>query len=256
MDLNRCYERYAEYFWITFPFAAPPTFQEWAYATSAAGVSSTADERSGICREQAKERLGERRNKRESWIKEQSAILVNMWKYLFQEIETFKQPSAWLKMRKEIDKKRISKSVTQIKNKLRNMKDGYKKAKDNNSQTGTSSMYPPFYNDFEEMLGSRDVINLKYVKEVGKGLSSTKANDAEKSLQPDSPILDLCIWNIFLSGKICCPHYAFKRTIAFDCYTYHLDPKSMKTSFPSVMKQLFLHSSGSSLLKNNWRSVP
>ena len=116
-----------------------------------------------------------------------------MWKYLFQEIETFKQPSAWLKMKKEIDKKRISKSVTQIKNKLRNMKDGYKKAKDNNSQTGTSSMYPPFYNDFEEMLGSRDVINLKYVKEVGKALSPTKANDAEKSLQPDSPILDLCI---------------------------------------------------------------
>ena len=78
MDLNRCYFR------IT-----PPTYQEWVNnisATSAAGVSSTADERSGICREQAKERLGERRNKRESWIKEQSAILVNMWKDLFQEI--------------------------------------------------------------------------------------------------------------------------------------------------------------------------
>ena len=130
----------------------------------------------------------EKGNKQESWTKEQSAILVNMWKYLFQQIETFKQPSAWLKMKQEIDKKGLSKSVTQIKSKLRNMNDEYKKAKDNNSQTGTSPIYPPFYNDFEEMLGSRDVINLKYVKEVGTGLSPDKTDDAGKSLQPGSPL--------------------------------------------------------------------
>ena len=34
-------------------------------------------------------------------------------------------------------------------------------------------MYPPFYNNFDKMLGSRDVITLKYVKEVGTGLSPT-----------------------------------------------------------------------------------
>ena len=69
MDLNRCYERYAECFRITFPFAALPTYQEWVNdisATCPAGVSSTADEQSGICREQTKERPGERGNKRES----------------------------------------------------------------------------------------------------------------------------------------------------------------------------------------------
>ena len=94
-------------------------------------------------------------------------------------------------MKQEIDKKGQSKSVTQIKSKLRNMKDRYKKAEDNNSQTGTSPIYPPFHNDFEEMLTSRDVINLKYVNEVGTGLSPTKSDDAEKSLQPGSPVLDL-----------------------------------------------------------------
>ena len=107
MDLNRCYELYAEYFRITFPFATLPTYQEWVNdisAISATGVS-TADDRSGICREQPKERPGERGNKRESWTKEQSFILVNMWKDLFQDIETFKQPSTWLKMKQEIDKK-------------------------------------------------------------------------------------------------------------------------------------------------------
>ena len=113
MDLNRCYKLYGEYFRITFPFATLPTYQKWVNdisAISAAGVS-TADERSGICREQAKERPGERGNKRESWTKEQSVILVNMWKDLFQDIETFKQPSAQLKMKQEIDKKGLSKSL-------------------------------------------------------------------------------------------------------------------------------------------------
>ena len=94
-------------------------------------------------------------------------------------------------MKQEIDKKGLSKSVTQIKSKLRNMKDAYKKAKDNSSQTGTSSIYPPFYNEFEEMLGFRDVINLRYVKEVGTGLSPDKTDEARKSLKPGSPILDL-----------------------------------------------------------------
>ena len=84
-------------------------------------------------------------------------------------------------MKQEIDKKGLSKSVTQIKSKLRNiMKDAYKKAKDSNSQTRTSPVYPPFYNDFEEMLASRDVINLKYVKEVGTGVSPAKLMTQKK----------------------------------------------------------------------------
>ena len=133
------------------------------------------------------------------------------------------------------------------------MKDRYKKAKDNNSQTGTSPIYPPFHNDFEEMLTSRDVINLKYVNEVGTGLCPAKSDDAEKSLQPGSPVLDLGKWNRFLPGKVCCPHWAFKCTIALDCYTYHLVAESMKISFLSVIKQLFFHSSGGSLFKRTER---
>ena len=176
MDLNRCYERYAECFRITFPFAAPPTYQEWVNdisATSPAGVSSIADEQSGICREQT-ERPGARGNKRESWTKEQSAILVNLWKDLFQEIETFKQPSTLFKGNKKLIKKDYQNQLLKSRVNLTAMKDVYKKAKDNNSQTGTSPIYPPFYNDFEEMLGSRDVIDLKYVKEFGTGLSTDK----------------------------------------------------------------------------------
>ena len=51
------------------------------------------------------------------------------------------------------------------------------------------------------MLGSRDVINLKYAKEVGTSLSRDKTYDAGKSLQLGCPILDLVKWNMFLPGK-------------------------------------------------------
>ena len=51
------------------------------------------------------------------------------------------------------------------------MKDAYKKAKNNNTRTGTSPTHPTFYNHFDEMSGSRDVINPKYVKKVEKGFS-------------------------------------------------------------------------------------
>lgn len=94
-------------------------------------------------------------------------------------------------MKHEIAKNGLSKSVTQAKNKLRNMKGAYKKAKDNNTLTGASLAYPAVYNKFDEMLGSRDVINPKYVKEVEKGLSPANYDDVEKSLQPGSPILKL-----------------------------------------------------------------
>ena len=109
-------------------------------------------------------------------------------------------------MKHEIAKNGLSKSVTQAKNKLRNMKGAYKKAKDNITQTGASLAYPTVYNKFDEMLGSRDVINPKYVKEVEKGLSSANYGDVEKSLQPGSPILKLGKWNIFLSGTVYYPH--------------------------------------------------
>ena len=72
MALNRCYERYAECFRITFPFAALQTYQEWVNdisATSPAGVSSTVDEQSGVYREQTKERPGERGNKGDHGLK-------------------------------------------------------------------------------------------------------------------------------------------------------------------------------------------
>ena len=121
-----------------------------------------------------------------------------MWKDLFQEIETFKQPSAWLKMKQEIDKKGLSKSVTQIKSKLRNMKDAYKKAKTGNSQTGTSPIFSPFYNDFKELLGSRDVGIISTLKKLGQAFLQTRLMTQEKvcnlALQSWTSVSETCFF--------------------------------------------------------------
>ena len=70
-----------------------------------------------------------------------------------------------------VDKHGQDKSVTQIKNKLRNLKDSYKQSKENNNnnkkKTGASPRYSAFYHDFDEVLWTRDVVNLQYMTQVG-----------------------------------------------------------------------------------------
>ena len=43
----------------------------------------------------------------------------------------------------------------------------YKQVKDNNSRTGAAPQSCPYYNDFNELLGEREIVSFKQVKEVG-----------------------------------------------------------------------------------------
>ena len=62
---------------------------------------------------------------KEIWSKQQPAVSKNSWKHLYKEIETFKQPSAFLKVKELFDKHGQPKTDMQIKNKLRNLKNFY-----------------------------------------------------------------------------------------------------------------------------------
>ena len=103
--------------------------------------------------------------KRESWSKQQATVLVNSWKHLYKEIETFKQPTAWLKVKELVDKHSQPKSVIQIKNKLRNLK-LLQTIQRQQQKTGTSPRCSTFYHDFDEVVGTWDVVNLQYVTQV------------------------------------------------------------------------------------------
>ena len=49
---------------------------------------------------------------------------------------------------------------------MQNLKDAYKAARDNNKKTGASPTYSPYFEDFDEVLGTRDVINTPFAVEL------------------------------------------------------------------------------------------
>ena len=66
----------------------------------------------------------------------------------------------------EVNKHRPEKTVTQCKNKIRNVKAAYKAAKENNKKKEASLEFCQYFNNFDEVLGTRDVINLPHIAEV------------------------------------------------------------------------------------------
>ena len=50
---------------------------------------------------------------------------------------------------------------------MRNLKDSYKAVRDKNKKTGASPTYSPYFEDFDEVLGTRDVINTLFARQVG-----------------------------------------------------------------------------------------
>ena len=61
--------------------------------------------------------------------KAQTDMLIPMWKECYKYLESTNQCSVWVKIKVKIDKVGKEKSIKQIKDKLRNLKDLYKQAK-------------------------------------------------------------------------------------------------------------------------------
>ena len=51
--------------------------------------------------------------------------------------------------------------------KLRNSKDSYKKAKENDRKSESAPEFPPFYHDFDKVLLDIAVVKLPAVKQIG-----------------------------------------------------------------------------------------
>ena len=108
----------------------------------------------------------------------QTKVLVYWWNEYYNELETAKQHSLCAKIKVEIDKFGNSKSLKKIKDKLRNLKDGHKQTRDNNKKIRKSPIFCPFYENFDEIFGARDTVNLPYAKEVGVVASTHHVNNA------------------------------------------------------------------------------
>ena len=87
--------------------------------------------------------------------------------------------------------------MKQINDKLQNLKDTYKQARDD-KQTGKSPIFCPFYEDFGETFGARDTVNLLYAKEIGIVASSHHVNDAASGEATQSTSEGLILFNFYL----------------------------------------------------------
>ena len=71
-----------------------------------------------------------------------------MWKKDFRDLQTSKQHLIWIKIKTAVNEK------------------GPEKLK-NSRKTGASPTYSPYFEDSDEVLGNRDVINTSFAPEVG-----------------------------------------------------------------------------------------
>ena len=104
---------------------------------------------------------------RESWNYQQTTELISVWKENLSILESSRCNEGWHFIQKEVSKLGHEKTKLQCKNKIRNLKDLYKNAKLNNSKSGAAPQTSPFFDVFDELLSSRDVVNIPEKKEVG-----------------------------------------------------------------------------------------
>ena len=77
---------------------------------------------------------------RDRWSKEQTDSLVNAWKEFNSKLGSLTKASEWLKIKEKVNSAIPSKEMKQIKTKIKNLKDMYKKfAKGNNRRSGPKS---------------------------------------------------------------------------------------------------------------------
>ena len=93
------------------------------------------------------------------WTEQQTSILITSWKENFERIQRARNAEAWQRIMDDVNKASGRKSVKQCRDKLRNLKSQYFKAKQHNKKTGNSpAMWNRHYDELDEVLGTRPVI--------------------------------------------------------------------------------------------------
>lgn len=113
--------------------------------------------------------------------------MVQEWKEQIDDIESSKSSEAWKKIIDAVNKAGPEKTMKQCKNKLRNLKASYKDAKANNNQTCRGKKTSPYFEIFDEILGSRPVVTMPGVIDSSGSPSnkSTSSQDLDAGTDDD-----------------------------------------------------------------------
>ena len=95
----------------------------------------------------------------------------NEWKERIDDVESARATETWHRIVQEVNKVGTQKTTKQCKDKIRNLKKSYKEAKANNNKTGRPRQTSPYYDSFDEVLGTRAVVTMPGVIQCGQAES-------------------------------------------------------------------------------------
>ena len=136
MDVR--YQQFLSYFRARHGYLPPPTYEEWLFNVSRTNpviipfypVNNT-DAKNSIKEETTTQHTTQ--SKRSNWTAAETEALVQAWKDNFLQLESMQKNDVWKKI-VNIVCKHGEKTLKQCKDKLRNLKDLYKIAKDSNKK--------------------------------------------------------------------------------------------------------------------------
>ena len=85
------------------------------------------------------------------WIKPQIDMLVSLWQENIGVLESTRSHEMWLKIKAAVDNLGPAKTIKQCKDKIRNLKDAYKRAKESNKKTGAAPSFSPYFTQIDEI---------------------------------------------------------------------------------------------------------
>ena len=94
----------------------------------------------------------ETKAKRERWTARQAKVLVSLWVENFEVLESSRCNQVWPKLVNKVCSLGPAKTLKQCKVKIRNLKDAYKKYKDESKQSGNERRSCAFYEEFDRVL--------------------------------------------------------------------------------------------------------
>lgn len=112
---------------------------------------------------------GKETKKRERWSAEQSKVLVSLYVENNEQLESSRCNLVWPSILTKVNQHGSPKSIQQCKIKVRNLKAEYKRCKDRNKESGNSHHTCPFFEEFDAILGHRNVISMPEFGEASFG---------------------------------------------------------------------------------------
>ena len=204
-------ERYAEYqnfiriYQMQHGYMQPPTYTEWLYNfnngssvtnfnnVNSYSVSNFPHTYSTVVPSASKQHAAVANcNKtvmyRGIWTESEENVLVRTWAENFEQLETVSKNEAWVKILSAVLKVG-DKTLKQCKDKIRNLRDQYKEAKDKNKATGESFHKSAHFETFDKVLGSRDALTMPHLMQVGitssKNVGITSSKNVSNSSSTD-----------------------------------------------------------------------